>query len=201
MREIYKEASECHENGNLRLAGAGYRGVIEAICANKEIKGTELKSQISGLLKNGWITKNESARLHSVRFLGNHLLHNLLKPDLNSLYIVRKIINHLLDQIYIIDGEMLGNPNLQTVVKSYDEFEKLLLSELSKMPLNTQKTIIGFMNNQKSKVPDDFDNYEKLLSDRISSSKFKFLSKTEVLRNKRIVYSLCSVPDVMDFLF
>lgn len=103
IKAIYHETLETFKAGSYILAGVGFRAVIEAICIDKGIKGRDLQQKINNLLKEKLITEKECKRLHSIRFLGNDSVHEMLKPEKRTLYLVLEIIEPLLKNIYLID--------------------------------------------------------------------------------------------------
>ncbi|WP_140386550.1 DUF4145 domain-containing protein, partial [Vibrio parahaemolyticus] len=62
------------------LAGIGFRATIEAVCNDQSIQGKELSTRINNLASNGLISKKDSTRLHSIRFLGNDAAHDIKVP-------------------------------------------------------------------------------------------------------------------------
>ncbi|HDL8254809.1 TPA: DUF4145 domain-containing protein, partial [Yersinia enterocolitica] len=73
--DIYIETCKAFADGSLTLAGMGFRATIEAICNEQNINGKELSTRINNLASKGLISKKDSIRLHSIRFMGNDAAH------------------------------------------------------------------------------------------------------------------------------
>lgn len=110
------------------LAGAGYRATIEAICLKEQIKGRTLQNKIDNLTKNRLITDKESARLHSIRFLGNDSIHEMTVPSKKKILLVHSIIENLLNNLYVIDNE--SRDHLETIIDKFEVFERLLKGKM-----------------------------------------------------------------------
>lgn len=93
IRKLYKETIDALKVDSLILAAAGFRAIIEAICNYLKINKANLESRINLLFEGVHLTKNESRRLHSVRFLGNNALHETEAPKQEQLGILLRIIN------------------------------------------------------------------------------------------------------------
>ena len=124
IKTIYLETLEAFKVKSYILTGVGFRAIIEAVCIDNNIKGKNLQIKIENLLKEKLITKKECDRLHSIRFLGNDSIHEMLSPEPNKLYVVLTIIEHLLNNLYLIDKD--ANRVLETIINKYYEFEELL---------------------------------------------------------------------------
>lgn len=105
-------------NANLRLLGAaGIRSLIEGTCSNQDIKGgyvlkdgekewkETLQGQIEGLAQNGKITTENAKHLHELRLAGNDVLHRLDVPPVEELRLAMVIVEHLLAQVFMIEGQ------------------------------------------------------------------------------------------------
>lgn len=68
IRTIYRETIKAINSNCLLLAAVGFRAVIEAICAEKEVGDTNLEDKINKLRDGGFITNDNS------------------KPSVNSVY-------------------------------------------------------------------------------------------------------------------
>jgi uncharacterized protein DUF4145 len=122
LRGIYKEIISSFNMNNFILSAAGLRALIEGICAEQGIKkgmalrpveggGEELKKvdaldgKINGLCENGILSKRNTDILHGFRFLGNDAVHKLDRPNKEELQIAIRILEHLIDEIYVIPNE------------------------------------------------------------------------------------------------
>lgn len=90
-------------NANARtLAAAGLRAVAEAICIEQGCVTGSLKQKIDALVTNGTLSRRDADYLHQHRFLGNEAVHQLSAPPEDEFGIALKILEHLLETIYIV---------------------------------------------------------------------------------------------------
>lgn len=139
IKTIYIETLQAFKANSLILAGAGFRAVIEAICLEENIKGRNLEIKINNLLKEKLITAKECNRLHSVRFIGNDSIHEMLVPERKKLYAVLNVVENLLNNLYLIDHD--SSSILETVINSYNEFEELIWFIANGLNNGVEKTI------------------------------------------------------------
>ncbi len=99
VASIYNETCNAYRDGSMTLAGIGFRATIEAICNDQEISGKELSTRINNLATKGLISKKDSKRLHSIRFMGNDAAHDIKKPSQDSLEAAKIITEHLLTTV------------------------------------------------------------------------------------------------------
>lgn len=129
--EIYIQSIRAmKENSNI-LAGIGLRATIEAICNDRAITGKTLDKRIEALAKGGLISQKDSERLHAIRFMGNDAAHEVKNVDPRNLLIALRIIEHLLVNIYILDGAADGK--LDTIIRSFDQFVTYLDQRLKNL--------------------------------------------------------------------
>src|ERR1700739_4194487 len=128
IRTVYNETLEALKSNCFLLAGVGFRAVVEAVCIDKAITGRNLETKITNLSRNRFITDKEADRLHAVRFMGNDSVHEMAVPKEKALYVVLEIIDHLLNNLYIIDHH--ARPVLDTFITNQEDFEELLLKKL-----------------------------------------------------------------------
>lgn len=153
IKAIYRETLDSFKAGSYILTGVGFRAIIEAVCIDKSIKGKDLQQKINNLLKEKLITEKECKRLHSIRFLGNDSVHEMLKPELRTLYIVLEIIEHLLRNIYLIDLN-IGN-HLDTIINEYSQFEELLWSKCNRLANSIEISIRSALGKDFRRVEED----------------------------------------------
>ncbi len=122
--EIYAESMLAVQAGALTLAGLGLRGTIEAVCNERSITGRNLEVRIGRLATQGLISAKDAERLHAIRFLGNDAAHDIKKPSDMQISVALKIINHLIQSVYLLEAEM--HRRLDTIISDPDEFELLL---------------------------------------------------------------------------
>jgi hypothetical protein len=123
----YQDTIKAFAAGALLLTAVGFRTVIEAICIEQSIKVKEfedLKPQIKKMQDKKLITQKEADRLHTIRFLGNDSVHAMNVPQEKDLFTVLQIIEHLLNNLYVIDKQIGGK--LEKVVNNFAQFRTLL---------------------------------------------------------------------------
>ena len=102
IRDLYTETLICLEANAKTLACAGLRSVVEAICLNQGCTKPNLKSKIDELVSKGVLLKRDADYLHQHRFLGNEAVHELQAPPTKEFQIALKILEHLLESVYIV---------------------------------------------------------------------------------------------------
>jgi len=102
VRSIYQESVTAVQAQALTLAGLGLRGTIEAVCNDKGVSGRDLEKRITKMAALGIISKSDADRLHAIRFLGNDAAHDIKKPEKDQISVALKIINHLIQSVYIL---------------------------------------------------------------------------------------------------
>lgn len=173
IREVYNQTILAFKGRSNLLAGVGFRAVIEAICIEEKIKGSNLEIKINNLAKNRLITDREAERLHSIRFIGNDSIHEMEIPSESKLFLVLEIIENLLKNLYIIDAQ--AKSVLDTIIKNYTEFEDLLWRCASKLSKTNQYDIKEIMGKHIRRINFDLTEIEQILIERINSGKAKFL--------------------------
>jgi hypothetical protein len=71
IKELYLCQSVGAHKGTCALA----RAVLQEVCRRHDAKGKDLNEEIDDLAKNGIITKNIADFAHSIRVVGNDVLH------------------------------------------------------------------------------------------------------------------------------
>ena len=174
VRSIYNETCNAFSDGSHTLAGIGFRATIEAICNDQEIVGKELYTRINNLATKGLISKKDSIRLHSIRFLGNDAAHDIKKPTLKNLEAALTIIEHLLTTIYLIDSETKGK--LQEVIDDYRCFEKMLLEKINYLKPADELPIQKIFGADARLLAGSTRSFEKQLIIAISTGRFTKLA-------------------------
>ena len=101
LDQIYREAIRAFNNGLSILCASGLRALIEGICADKNIKGSNLKIKIDAMTEI--FPKNIVANLHGFRFMGNTALHELEAPSHANLRLAIEICEDLLNFVYDLE--------------------------------------------------------------------------------------------------
>lgn len=180
VRAIYQETINATKEGALTLAGIGFRAVIEAICNERGIKGRDLQRRIAGLAKAGMISVVEADRLHAIRFLGNDAAHEIKSPSSWSIRVVLRIVEHLIENIYILDSEAQGT--LETVISTYDDFKSALQDALKEFPPGTEQPLTGFLGKTIRRLVEVFPAMEKQLEVEVAAGTFVDLKLGKLAR-------------------
>ncbi|GHI04636.1 hypothetical protein AQI88_29580 [Streptomyces cellostaticus] len=82
VRDLFLEAGRAEAVGAFRLAGVGYRSVVEEICKERGAAGRNLHAMISDLARLN-VSQSVIDGFHEARLLGNDSVHNGLEyaPD------------------------------------------------------------------------------------------------------------------------
>lgn len=128
VRDIYSQSILAVQAGAFTLAGLGLRGTIEAVCNDRGITGRNLESRITKLATQGLIATKDAARLHAIRFLGNDAAHEIKKPSSEQISVALKIINHLIQSLYLLDLEI--SRKLDTMISNPEDLKSLLNKNL-----------------------------------------------------------------------
>lgn len=194
VNDIYSEACNAFQDEYFTLAGIGFRATIEAICNDQKIEGKELSTRINNLTAKGLISKKDSLRLHSIRFLGNDAAHDIKKPTAGTLEAALTIIEHLLTTVYILDSKTKGK--LDEVIEEYQKFENLLAEKLNKFSMNDEFPLVKFLGKDIRLLNGSTKRLETQLISEINRGKFqrlaigkkdKFQNSKEDLQHFRLV--------------
>ena len=196
IRIIYQETLDCFKSNSSILTAGGLRAIIEAICNHLKIKGKNLADRIEGLSKNGHLTKAESKRLHSVRFLGNDALHEIEKPKEEHLYLLLDIVNHLLSNLFINDKKIKGK--IETIIDNYEDFIRLIQNKIDKEMIGKKFTLNGILDKSRRLVTkENFETYEKQILQDINDKKITFLKL--IKEEKENIYEISERPLLFNF--
>lgn len=102
INELYEELKYAFENESRVLAGIGLRTLVEAICINQNISGSNLQMKIKKLSEEGLISTNEHPILDKLRLIGNASAHSIKSIDIEYLEYALEIVNHIIKSIYIL---------------------------------------------------------------------------------------------------
>ncbi|WP_339218930.1 DUF4145 domain-containing protein [Paenibacillus sp. FSL H8-0332] len=184
----YQQTLIAFQNEAKILVGIGFRAIIEAICADQLVEGSNLQQSIENLHIKGVLAKREKDFLHAIRFLGNDAAHKIKEPTDKQLSITLTVIEQLLINLYVLPHNM--KEEMETVVDNYEEFERILndqllnFSQAEELPLkeylgiNTRRLFHNFAQKEmelKNKIHSG--NYTKL---KIGKMDFYNNSKAEV---------------------
>ncbi|MCP4747992.1 MAG: DUF4145 domain-containing protein [Desulfobacteraceae bacterium] len=102
VKKIYKETSAALNKKMNVMVGFGVRAIIEAICKDKNISGSNLKEKIDDLENSGYITKEGATILHNLRFMGNEAVHEIKEHQIEELNAAIDVTDYLLKGMYIL---------------------------------------------------------------------------------------------------
>jgi Domain of unknown function (DUF4145) len=182
IRSVYDQTILAFKGKSYLLAGVGFRAIIEAICIEENIRGSNLEVKINNLAKNRLITERESERLHTIRFLGNDSVHEMEIPELGKVFLLLDIVENLLKNLYILDKE--AKYILDTIITDYTEFEDLLWRCAEKMDLEQEKNIKQILGKHIRRVKIDLQSIDKILVSRINSGHIEFLTLGKTVNNQ-----------------
>jgi hypothetical protein len=175
IKEIYKETISAFKAKCFILSAGGLRAIIEAICNQLKIKKGNLATRIDLLYDKGYLTLNESKRLHSIRFLGNDALHEIENPKKESLILLFEIVNHLLENLFISDKKIKGS--VETIIDTYDEYLKLIQNKINKDMIGKNVTLNEILGKSKRLIPPDkLKDFEDNFKLEITQGKHDFIN-------------------------
>jgi hypothetical protein len=105
VRDIYKETLKALQAEQRILAGIGIRALIEAVCAHKEAKGSNLEKRIDWLAAEGVLAKPGAEILHKLRVIGNEAAHEVRASRDHELSTAFDVIEHLLQGVYLLPAK------------------------------------------------------------------------------------------------
>lgn len=175
---VYNETLEALKSNCYLLAGMGFRAVVEAICIDKAITGRNLELKINNLSRNRFITDKEAERLHAVRFMGNDSVHDMAVPKEKALYVVLEIIEHLLNNLYIIDHH--AKNAIDTFITNQEEFEELLLKKLKQFKKGDDFPLAKFLGKDVRRLNGQTITFETELINQITLGEFAKLKIGDV---------------------
>jgi hypothetical protein len=174
IKSIYNEAVNSYNADCPILTGVAFRAVIEAICIEEKIQGYNLEKKINNLVRQKLITEKEARRLHSIRFIGNDSVHEMKAPKEKSLKIVLNIIEHLLNNLYLIDYDSDGV--LETIIDEYPKFEELLSQCVKKMNNGDEVPLAKILSTNIRRLNGKLNDFETKLIEQINNGDYTMLS-------------------------
>jgi len=180
---IYSETKVAFTQNLDIFTAIGIRSIIECICKDKKVTGRDLEKKISNLKNLGDISKRDVDLLHSLRFLGNDAVHELIKPERNDIKVAFNIIEHLIQAIYLMPKELRGT-NFKVHLDEYSKVESFIVE--------TIRDHISFNFNYNyslkklisplGKIPyDKFSEFEQKLNTRITCGDLDWI---EIIQNE-----------------
>jgi len=174
IKTVYDEAIKAYNADCFILTGVAFRAIIEAICLEKDIPGRNLEKKINALVRNKLITEKESKRLHSIRFIGNDSVHEMKIPKEESLRIVLNIIEHLLNNLYLIDYN--SKHHLETVIDKFGEFTEVLSYTLPKFESGDEIPLAKILGKNVRRLNGRISEFQTELISKINSGEYDLLT-------------------------
>lgn len=191
IKNIYLETVNALKNQLYILAAGGLRTTIEAICNHLKIRKGDLSTRIDLLTDKGYLTNNESKRLHSIRFLGNDALHEVDIPNEEHVNILFDIVNHLLENLFIQDSKIAKNIR---IIDEYDDFKKAIINNIKKDMLNNIYSFSELLGTSKRLVKSKLlPNFKMEFDQEIENSKIDYIMYIEEAPEKK--YKILKMPE------
>lgn len=99
IRSLFDEAARTEAAGAVRLAGAGYRAVVEEICKDQGATGRTLFDKITDLEDR--LSPGIVGALHEARMVGNDSLHDGLVYSQDELADVAELVTEVVTILYV----------------------------------------------------------------------------------------------------
>ncbi|WDO14534.1 DUF4145 domain-containing protein [Flavobacterium sp. WW92] len=184
IRIVYLESLEAIKSNCYLLSGVGLRAVIEAVAIEQAIQGRTLEQKINNLLRNKLITERDANRLHSIRFLGNDSVHEMEVPKESKIRIALDIVEHLLNNLYLIDIE--ANQHLDTIINNFEDFKNLLLRKFFKANSGDEKSVKEIFGKDFRRIETSYiSNFTQQVVDEINNGTIPALT-IGAIRNSTI---------------
>jgi hypothetical protein len=100
VREIFGEAALAEAAGAYRLAGVGYRAVVEQIAKERGATGGNLHARITSLTARG-VSQNIVDAFHEARVVGNDAVHDGLAYSSEEIADIAELIDEAIFVLYI----------------------------------------------------------------------------------------------------
>lgn len=99
---IYLETLKAVADDSRVLAGIGIRAIVESVCKEKAVSGSNLEQRIDGLVAAGLLPQPNAELLHGTRLLGNRSAHEAEPLTEEGLTAALQVTEHLLTTVYLI---------------------------------------------------------------------------------------------------
>lgn len=169
IRTIYDECILCISLDCKILAAAAFRAIIESVCLHQKVSGKDLKEKIKNLEKEGLISKNEMKRLHSIRFMGNDAVHRLESVKADAIMLVLKIVEHLLESLYLLPLE--GEGLLEFTIDNIEDLKKLIRICIRKNNFTGPVSLQELLGKSFRRIEDHAEILEKQLIEDIKGKR------------------------------
>jgi hypothetical protein len=105
VESLYDEALTVFNAGARRLAAAGLRATVEAVCKEQGCDAANLKQRIQQLVHNGSLSTTQADYLHMHRYMGNDAVHEMEAPVQQELSIALDVLESLLGTLYVLPAK------------------------------------------------------------------------------------------------
>lgn len=102
VKEIYTETHSALCEHKAVLAGVGIRVIVEAVCQEKAVSGSNLQKRIDSLVSMGLITAEGAKILHYIRYMGNTAAHEVKVHTEEELSAAFDVVEYVLKGVYIL---------------------------------------------------------------------------------------------------
>ncbi|WP_158690381.1 DUF4145 domain-containing protein [Streptomyces sp. PsTaAH-124] len=100
VREVFSEAALTEAAGAYRLAGVGYRAVVEQITKEQGATGSNLHNRITSLAARG-VSQNIVDAFHEARVVGNDAVHDGLAYSAEEIADIAELIDEAVFILYV----------------------------------------------------------------------------------------------------
>ena len=101
-RRVYQEVLKAMNTGSPILAAIGLRAIVESVCSEQNVTGSNLEKRIDKLADMGVLARTQAEFLHGHRFMGNTAAHEITAPKPQELVAALDIAETLLKTIYVL---------------------------------------------------------------------------------------------------
>lgn len=178
VKAIYLQSLQAMKDNSNILAGIGLRATIEAICNERNIAKGTLEKRIDKLASQGFISKKDAERLHAIRFLGNDAAHEIKISSQSNLLIALRIIEHLLVNIYILDGQVDGS--LESIIRTEELFLEVLNQKLTNFQAGEEIPLAKIFGKDVRRLHGYLQVHEQFLLREIQAGIYTTLSVGKV---------------------
>lgn len=187
IQDILKEVQKSLLANCRLLAGIGLRMLIEAMCNDLKIRGSDLQDKISNLAEERIISSDACSLLHKIRFLGNDVTHDIDTLSEESLKQALDIIVNVLKLHYV--QPVISQRSLPKTL-NYNDFKRNIVENAGNFAAGTENTVINFMKPDSPKAENQKRFIQLFLEDvkagKIPEFTYVVKNPTPSLENQKI---------------
>lgn len=184
VRKVYNETVTSIKNRATIVSGIGLRAIIEAICNDIKISGSNLQIRINKMANLGYISKEDAKRLQGIRFLGNDAVHEIKPAKKDTIVIALKIIDHIIETLYTLKE---SSDYLELPLTEYIDVEKIALREAEKIPIGTQVTFSGLLGSNFRRV-EEKEKIEAEFYTKVKANSIDLIHENVLIKDGKNVY-------------